>query len=726
MQHTKTFHIPALDCPDELALIERSLRGARGIERLSPDYLARSLRVVFDPAQTNAAAIVQSIQQAGFSAEERAHSSKVDLPPSAAASAGHPLPRTTLAGGLLLIAATVAWLIAGAVARPVAVLAIAAAAVSGIHVASAAWRALRLRALDMNVLMTLAATGAIVIGDVFEAATAMFLFAISLWLERVSLARAESAVRSLVELAPNVAHRLLERGTTTESVVDVNPAELTIGEQILVRPGERIPADGEVLSGQSAVNQAPITGESLPVEKQSGDKIFAGTLNGEGSLVLAVMHTANDTTLAHIARLIDEARAARSPTQRFIDDFARLYTPAVIALALALMIVPSILANWNVSWAMEVGALGWVHRGLVLLVIACPCALVISTPVTIVSGLHQATRNGILVKGGEFLEKSASLRILALDKTGTVTTGAMKVVRVEAFNGSSSDDVLATAAALERHSEHPLALAISTAATERGLATTSTAAAAAIRGLGVRGDLNGETYYLGTARLFSEPQFRLSSNDCEQLENRKQGTLAWLGTVDRLIGVIQLADRPREGTRDAIADLRRLGLERIIMLTGDNSSVAQAVAGDIGISEIQADLMPQDKIDRVRALASEGRTAMVGDGVNDAPALAAADVGIALGGQSSDTALETADVVVMTPDLAKVGQLIRLARRCRRLLKQNIVFALATKLGVLVLAAAGYATMWMAVAADVGASMIVIANGMRMIQRNSRPRPPRD
>ncbi len=465
------------------------------------------------------------------------------------------------------------------------------------------------------------------------------------------------------------------------------------------------------------MNQAPITGESAPVEKQAGSKVFAGTLNGEGSLVLEVTHSAGDSTLAHIARLIEEARSARSPTQRFVDEFARSYTPAIIILALALMIVPSILAQWNIAWAAQVGTIGWIHRGLVLLVIACPCALVISTPVTIVSGLHQATRNGILVKGGEFLEKAASLQILALDKTGTVTTGSMSVTDVDAFNGSSPDEVLRLAAALERHSEHPLALAITGAADRRGLATIATVAVEALRGLGVRGELNGETYYLGSARLFAEPQFHLSSNDRALLKPQKQETFAWLGTADRLIGAIQLADCTRPGTRDAIDDFRRLGLDRIVMLTGDNAAVAQTIAREIGISEVQAELMPQDKIDHVRLLAKAGRTAMVGDGVNDAPALAAADVGIALGGQSSDTAMETADVVVMAPDLSKVAQLVRLSRRCRRLLKQNIVFALATKLGVLLLAAVGFATMWMAVAADVGASMIVIANGMRMIQR---------
>jgi Cd2+/Zn2+-exporting ATPase len=540
----------------------------------------------------------------------------------------------------------------------------------------------------------------------------------------LSLARAQHAIRSLVELAPNVAHRLLERGTATESVADVNPAELLVGDNVLVRPGERIPADGDVLAGESVVNQAPITGESVPVEKRSGERVFAGTLNGEGSLVLTVTRAANDSTLAHIARLVNEARASRSPTERFVDVFARRYTPVVIGLALAMMIGPPLLALAGVHWASAVGTLDWIQRGLVLLVIACPCALVISTPVTIVSGLHQAARCGVLVKGGEFLENSGNVRCVALDKTGTVTTGAMEVVGVEAFNGLSPDEVLRLAASLERHSEHPLARAISVAASQGGITTDATTTVTAVRGLGVRGEINGNNYFLGNARMFASPDFRWSNEDTRRLESvdvtaHNPTTMAWIGTADRLFGVIRLADRPRAGMREAIAQLRKLGVERIVMLTGDNAAVAQSVAREIGIDQVYSNLLPQDKIKRVQALSGSGRLAMVGDGVNDAPALAAADVGIALGGQSSDTAMETADVVIMSPNLSKVADLIRLGRRCRAILQQNIGFALATKLIVILLAAIGDATMWMAVAADVGASLLVIANGLRMIERQS-------
>jgi Cd2+/Zn2+-exporting ATPase len=388
------------------------------------------------------------------------------------------------------------------------------------------------------------------------------------------------------------------------------------------------------------------------------------------------------------------------------------------------MIVPPILSNFGVAWA-DQPISTWIQRGLVLLVIACPCALVISTPVTIVSGLHQATRRGILVKGGEFLEKAANIRSLALDKTGTVTTGKMEVIGVDSFNSHAGDDVLAIAAALDRHSEHPLARAIVAAAEQQGLPTKVANGVSALRGFGVQGEVDGQTYFLGNARMFRQPQFSLAPSDLNRVDevatasgaSATVATQAWLGTADRLIGVVRLADRPRPETRDAIAELRQLGVQRVAMLTGDNQQVAQSVAREIDIDEVHADLLPQDKIEKVRAMSVGTTLAMVGDGVNDAPALAAADVGIALGGQSSDTAMETADVVIMTPDLSKLASLMRLSRRCRALLKQNIAFALGTKLLVMLLAIGGIATMWMAIAADVGASLLVIANGMRMIER---------
>jgi Zn2+/Cd2+-exporting ATPase len=715
MPQSTTYHVPALDCPDELALVERSFRKTRGIGEVAPDYLARNLRVEYDPAQTDSAEILQAIRAAGFRAQLALPLSQRG-PARSTAEPPQLLSRLTMySGGALLAAALVAKYVLAAPASIVVVITISSAIASGIPVVRTALRAIRLRALDMNVLMTIAAVGAIAVGDSFEAATAMFLFAVSLWLERLSLGRAQRAVRSLLEVAPNVAHRILSRGTSAENIVDVHPDELALGELVLVRPGERLPTDGAVLSGESSVNQAPITGESLPAQKTVGDRVFAGTLNGEGALIVKVTSPAGGTTLAHIARLVDEARASRSPTERFVDGFARRYTPAVIAVAVAVMIVPVFASQIGIPWATSIPATDWIERGLVLLVIACPCALVISTPITIVSALHEATRHGILVKGGQFLEAAAKLHTVALDKTGTVTTGKMELDNVDAFNGHTPDEVLSIAAALERHSEHPLALAITGAAKESTGVTASSVTA--LRGFGVQGEIDGQTYYLGNARLFSDSRFRFRQEDEQSLKTAasKASTVAWLATTGGLLGRLRLVDRPRPEVGRTIAELRNLGVRRIVMLTGDNAEAAVGVAREIGIGDVQADLLPQDKIAAVHSLRDNGPVAMIGDGVNDAPALAAADIGVALGGQSSDTAMETADVVVMAPDLTKVAELVRLGRRCRRLLKQNIAFALATKVAVMLLAVGGLATMWMAVAADVGASLVVIANALRMI-----------
>jgi Cd2+/Zn2+-exporting ATPase len=715
MEQSATFHIPALDCPEELTLIERSFKRQPGIRNVSPDYLARALRIDFDPEQINSAAIAQHLAATGFPATIKL--AIVDAN-AGAEQKSRPLPRTMLLGGALLIAALISNTTPTIAGWLTPALAIAATIVAGVPVVASAWRALKLHSLDIQVLITIAAAGAIAIGDYFEAATAMFLFAFSLWLENLSLARANRAIRSLVALTPTIAHRVSIDAAGSQLIDDVDPRSLQLNETVLIRPGERIPIDGEVRSGESTVNEAAITGESLPVEKRTGSRLFAGSLNGEGALVANVTRAAGNTTLDNIGRLIEQARQARSPTERFVDAFSRRYTPAVIVLAVLMMTVPPVLSRLGVGWWESVAWSNWIERGLVLLVVACPCALVISTPVTIVSALYRATRHGILVKGGEFLEKAASLRQIALDKTGTITTGVLSVTNIEALNGFAADEVLSTAAALERHSEHPLARAIVRAAESRGLTIAAAESVSALRGLGVRGTIGGQEMFLGNARLFADPTLALPElgKSDSTTDGVKLSTIAWLATKEKLIGRIDLADEPRERTAAAIQELRGLGVQRVVMLTGDNAVAASAMAQQVGIDEVQAELLPQDKIERVKQLSANARTAMVGDGVNDAPALAAADIGIALGGQSSDTAMETADVVIMSPELGKVAELIRISRRCRTLLKQNIAFSLATKLAVIALAAAGFATMWMAVLADVGASLVVIANGMRMIR----------
>lgn len=722
-----TFEIPALDCPEELSVIRKGLARIDGVGELYPDYLNRRLRIEFDADQLDASRIARQIQEIGFSAQWLTSEAGSD---AAAVSSGSTVRWTTLAGGALLLTAFAVQWAPGVSPAWSAGLAVLSALAAGSSVARAAWRAVRIGAIDMNALMTLAAVGAIATGDYFEAATAMFLFGVSLWLESFSLRRARKAVRSLVELTPLTAHRF-EQGEAR----DVPAADLQPGDRVLVKPGERIPVDGRVESGASAVDQAPITGESLPAEKSPGDAVFAGTINGEGALEVVAERTGGQSTLAQIARLVDQAQQSRSPTERFVDRFARRYTPAVISLALVIALFPPVLAHWGIPWATAYTPWQWLHRGLVLLVIACPCALVISTPVTIVCGLHFGARRGLLIKGGQFLEQAGRIDSIAFDKTGTVTSGSLEVLRVIAAPGADGDEVLRVAAALESRSEHPAAQALLSAARSRGLTWEEPAEVSALRGVGVEGRYDSQTFYVGSPRLFRDRGLPGAPSDGRMppellaqwpadLPHDTPATFALVGSSERLLGGVLLVDRPRDGAAEAIAELKRLGVHPIVMLTGDRQTVARHVAAELHIDEVHAELLPADKVQAVRRLADEHpRLAMVGDGVNDAPALAAAAVGIAFGSQASDVALETADVVVMSPRLEKIGELLRLGRRCRRILAQNITLALAIKAAVLLLAVAGpenLAKLWLAVAADVGASLLVISNGMRLVGGTDR------
>ncbi|HVX12654.1 MAG TPA: cation-translocating P-type ATPase [Pirellulales bacterium] len=715
---TTTLHVPALDCPEELSLIEKALRRMRGIADLAPDYLQRRLVIEHD-SQLDGLAIAAEIRQIGFAADvvsPAADGTLAGQMPTAPAG----VRRSTLVGAVLLLLGLAARL---AFASPVVgnLLAVGATLIAGVSVARAGWRAVRLRALDMNALMTLAAAGALASGEYFEAATAMVLFGVSLWLESYSLNRAQRAVRSLVELMPPQAHRY-----EGESVCDIDAARLVAGDRVLVKPGERLPVDGEVEQGNSAVNEAPITGEATPLEKGPGQPVFAGSVNGEGALVVRAVRPAAESTLAHIGRLVEEAQRARSPTERFVDRFARYYTPAVIALALSIAAVPLATSAVHVSWnAHPPGE--WFHRALVLLVIACPCALVISTPVTIVCGLHAAARRGMLVKGGEFLERAGKIGALALDKTGTLTQGVAQVSQVVPAAGVSEEELLRVAAALESRSEHPLALAIVAAARHRGVAWQPAADVSALRGSGVQGSIDGETHFVGNVSLFSQPPLGDGRTPVEEAQRIVQpllaetsATVVLVGSPRRFFGALAIEDRPRGDAAAAVAELRRLGVRPLIMLSGDRKAVARGIAKELGLDEFHADLLPQEKVDQIRALAIvHPRLAMVGDGVNDAPALAASWLGIAFGSQASDTALETADVVVLSPLVKQLPQLVRLGRRTRAILAQNIGFALGIKVAVLLAAIVGpteLARLWLAVAADVGATLLVVANGMRLLR----------
>lgn len=690
--------VPAMDCPEELGLIERRLEHLEGIGPLHADYVQRRLHVSYDPEHLEVDQITQSIRALGFTVEQA--SAAPDAP---TAAWQWPEPAVWI-GGCLLAPALLAWTWLGE-GLLVQALAVAATLSAGIPVARRAWRAVGLRAIDMNVLMCVAAIGALATGYALEAATAMFLFGISLWLEAMSLDRARRAVQTLLNVVPQIAHRLVDGHP-----VDVAPGELEVGDLVLVKPGERVPVDGLIESGRSAVNEAPITGESLPVDKSPGDRVFAGSLNGDGSLEVVAQRTAEETTLAHIARLVEQAHSRRSPTERFVDRFARRYTPAVIALAAVIALLPPLV--WG-GWG------EWFHRSLVLLVIACPCALVISTPVTIVCGLHRAARSGMLVKGGEHLESAGLVNAVAFDKTGTLTAGRPVVVAVLPEPGIDADELLCVAASLERTSEHPLATAIVAAAQQRGIALRPVGDFSAVRGLGVRGVVDGRPTLAGSESFYRKEALGAPAPSDQPMATAGDGSAAttvFVGTPDSLLGRLLLADRPRADARQAVAMLGELGVESVVMLTGDRREVAGQLALELSIPEVYAELLPEDKVEHVERLVERyPALAMVGDGVNDAPALAASRLGIALGTAASDTALETADVVIMTPHVTRVPELIALGQRTRWVLYQNIGFALGVKLAVLVLAALGLATMWMAVAADVGASLAVVFNGMRLL-----------
>lgn len=561
--------------------------------------------------------------------------------------------------------------------------------------------------LNINLLMLLAVVGALAIQEWPEAAMVTFLFACAEMIEARSIDRARDAIRSLMVLAPDTTHvRRDDRWIETET------SEVQPGETIRVRPGERLPLDGEVSAGSTSIDQAPITGESIPIERQVGDKVFAGSVNQQGMIEVRVTAGAGDTTLAHIARTIREAHADRAPTERFVDRFARWYTPAVVFLALGVAAVPALLFHEPFQ--------PWLYKALVLLVIACPCALVISTPVTIVSGLAAAAKHGLLVKGGTYLEQARLLRVIAVDKTGTVTHGKPALTDLKALAGLSPEQVLARAAAVEASSTHPLARAV-TSGFSGEVADASEVRVTAGKGITARVD--GEWIGVGSHRFAHELGVCTPAVEAElaALERSGKSTMVvWRGEAPgEAIGVIGVADTVRQTSIEAVAHLKRLGL-KVVMLTGDHRATAMAVAAQLGVDDVAADLLPDDKVARIAELRASANVAMVGDGVNDAPALARASIGFAMGAAGSDTALETADVALMSDDLRGVPALIELSQRTATTLWTNISVAIGLKLVFFALALAGIATLWMAVFADMGASLLVAGNGLRLLRVRGR------
>jgi len=593
----------------------------------------------------------------------------------------------------------------------------AAATISGgLLVFPAAWRAVRTKRLDMNVLMTVAVAGAWVIGEHGEAASVVFLFALSEWLESWAEGRARKAIGSLLELAPDTAAVRGADGRFDEVAV----SQVSVGAEFLVKSGGRIPLDGVVIEGESSVNQAPITGESVPVDKEPSDEVFAGTINGNGSLVVRATKVSSETTLSRIIKLVEEAGEQKAPTQRFVDKFAAIYTPVVFVVALVLALAPPLLfqADWGT----------WVYRSLVLLVIACPCALVIATPVTIVSGLTAMARRGVLIKGGAVLEAVGKLRALALDKTGTITAGKPVVTNVITFGDLSRGDVLAKAAAIDTHSEHPLAVAVTRAAEEAGVKIVPATSYNAKTGLGATGVIDGHPHFIGNHKMAH--QTGICTPDVEAtLRNIEESgqSLAVLGHAPHdgckgeILGILAIGDTVRREASEALRLLHEAGIEKVVMLSGDNQRTASAIASQVGIDEAKGDMLPDQKVDELNELLIKYRyVGMIGDGVNDAPALALASVGIAMGGIGSDTAIETADMTLMKDDLRKVADSILLGRRVVSIIRFNVSFALIVKAVFLILAFLGYAGLWMAILADTGATLLVIMNSLRLLKTTTK------
>ena len=614
-----------------------------------------------------------------------------------------------IAGGL--IAAAMAGAYTGLETAFVATLCAMSAALTIGTPLRRAVRSIRQAVLDINALMVIAVIGAAALGDWIEAASVVWLFGIAQWLESWSMDRARRAIRSLAELAPATA-TIRRHGADLQ----LPASDVRVGDLVIVRPGERIPVDAVVAAGESEVNQASVTGESFPVEKRSGDEVFGGSINGLGALELTATRLASDSTIARIIHLVEEAQSQRAPIQRFVDRFARSYTPAVVALAAVVAFVVPLAITGPAGWAAAFPA--WSYRALALLVVACPCALVISTPVSIVAALTAAARAGVLIKGGAHLERLGGITCVAFDKTGTLTEAQVTIAEVVGVNGHSTQGVLSVAAALEARSEHPIGRAIVQRALASGLAVAPGEGFRALPGLGAEATIAQAPAVVGSHRLFEERRLCTPTLHArvEEVEARG-GTAVLVSSAGEPLGVIALADRLREDGRQIVSRLREVGIRHVALLTGDRAASASAVRDEATLDEAHGDLLPRDKVDHISRLrAAHGPVAMVGDGVNDAPALAAADVGIAMGAAGTDVALETADVALLADDLSRLPYALRLGRAALANIRMNVAIALGLKLAFVVMAALGVATLWMAVLADTGASLIVTANSLRLLK----------
>ncbi len=756
------YTIQGMDCADCALSLERSLAQIQGVESVSVNYTTGLLEA-HATSEFNPQKLVQRVEALGYKAEDPYHPGKdrskaakaqridqAKLPGFVGYLYSSMANRLAMLGALLLVASIPISFTSGlAVNWWKFGLQLAAVVLAGYPIANRGVRALVIgRQITIDLLMTIATLGAFLIGETGEAATVIILFTIGEALEGYTTEKARASLNNLMRLRPEDAHVMRPCIDCSEHMgqggynggpcpycgeheVTVPIEQVAIGERVIIRPGERIPVDGHVLSGTSLVNQAPVTGESMPISRGPGDKVYAGTLNGEAALEVTVSLAANNSTISRIVRLVEQAQAERAPVERFVDRFARWYTPAVVFLAGLVAIIPPLL--FHAPFLDTNGVHGWLYRALALLIVACPCALVISTPVTMVSSLTSLAGRGVLVKGGAYLDVLARARLFAFDKTGTLTLGQPTVTQArsvdcvsDAIRCPACDDMLALAATVERRSQHPLAQAIMAEVETRQLTHVYPAAEAvqSFAGQGVQGYSNGSRILVGSHELFHAEDDELDAklhDDIQSAVNEGQ-TVMLVGKDDNLLGFVTVADIARPNSAEALKQLKNIDRRiHTVMLSGDNPQVAEKMAAALGnLDEVRAGLLPEDKLDEVRALQAEcGQVVMVGDGVNDAPALAAANVGIAMGGAGTAQAMETANVVLMQDDLTHLPETVRTARQTQRIIKQNIAFSLALKAAFLLLTLPGLATLWMAVFADMGASLLVTLNGMRMLRKNN-------
>ncbi|HEU4965445.1 MAG TPA: heavy metal translocating P-type ATPase [Bacilli bacterium] len=693
------FTVHGMDCGECANTVKRVVGKVSGVEAVDVSFATTKMRVQHTgPVE----AILRAVDQAGYRAELQGQEEGATHTLSAWERYRRTI-LTTISGVLLGVGFLVEY--AGGSETVSLLLYLLSMLTGGFYAARAGYYAVKSLSLDMNFLMTVAAIGAAAIGQWSEGATVVFLFSVGNWLQAMTMERTRKSIRSLMNLTPKEA---LIRRDGRELKLPL--PELRVGDTVIVRPGERLPMDGVVTFGQSTVNQAPITGESMPVTKREGDEVFAGTINETGSLEFRVTKKAEDSTLARIIHLVEEAQGQKAPSQQFVDRFAKYYTPVVVLLAVLIAVLPP-LFGWGDFQT-------WIYRSLVLLVIACPCALVISTPVAIVAAIGNAAKQGVLIKGGAYLEALGEIDAVAFDKTGTLTVGRPQVVHVRTYDGITRDALLTFAAAVEARSEHPLARAILTEYEKISQEINTAVNFQTVTGRGAQADIDGITYRIGNPAWFTELGFNTLATRDDVLAQRSLGrTVMLVGDRRGILGLIAVADVVREESVDAVRCLKASGIEYTVMLTGDHERTAYAIAEQVGLDDYCGDLLPEQKLAKIREL-KEGkhRVAMVGDGINDAPALATADIGIAMGGAGTDTALETADVVLMQDDLSKLPFTVRLSRKALAIIKRNIWFSLLVKVVFLLLTVVGYSNLWMAVFADTGAALIVILNGMRLMR----------